>query len=181
MTGTGSALPSLFIATTNADGLVTMWRIELLHPATVHFSVAFTLLGTVFWLAGTMRERWSRLEAFTLAGCVTLCLAALSSWISVLTGFWADEVVGRHLFDPRPLKDHENAGIALAWIMTGAALVDVMRHQDFFPSRMRLPALLAVGIALITGCGFLAYTAHLGAGLVYQQGAGVEMPRTPSP
>jgi UPF0716 family protein affecting phage T7 exclusion len=40
-------------------------------------------------------------------------------------------------------------------------------------------ATAAVGVGLLAACGLMAWTAHLGASLVYQQGAGVIMPGAP--
>lgn len=170
--GPGSPL----IAAAVAEPLPSMWRIELLHPATVHFSIALTIVGALFWAAGAFRGRWPRMGAFDLVGSVTLILAAVSAWVAVQTGFWADAVVGRELFDPRPLKDHENAGLTLAWLITGTTVVDILRRSRYMPVKLRRPAWLVVAVALLASIGLVAYTAHLGAGLVYQQGAGVQHP-----
>lgn len=164
------------IAVAETEGLVTLWRIELLHPATIHFSVALILVGSLFWLAGALRNRWPQLVAFDTVGCVTICLATIATWVAVQTGFWADGVVGRELYDPRPLKEHENAGLTLAWVMTAVAVLDLLRRYRRVPKRLRTAGwLLVVGLLLI-GNGLVIYTAHLGAGLVYQQGAGVQTP-----
>ncbi len=165
----------LFVAAT-AGELVTMWRIELLHPATIHFPIALTVVGTVFWLAGGLRRRWPRLGAFDIVGSVTLLLAGLGVWVAVQTGLWADGVVGRDLYDPRPLEDHENAGWTLAWLMTGTVAVDLARRRRQIPPKVRQASWLAVAVALLAANGLVIYTAHLGASLVYQQGVGVQAP-----
>ncbi|MFO8026632.1 MAG: DUF2231 domain-containing protein [Opitutales bacterium] len=168
-------MPSL-IAAAGTEELVTLWRIELLHPATIHFSIALTMVGGLFWLAGALRGRWPQLWAFDTVACVTICLAAIATWAAVQTGFWADEVVGRELYDPRPLKDHENAGLTLAWVMTGAAAVDLLRRLPSLSKRLRAAGWLLVAGLLLVASGLVIHTAHLGAGLVYQQGAGVRAP-----
>jgi uncharacterized membrane protein len=164
------------LAVSGGDGLSSLWRIELLHPAVVHFSVALTLVGSLFWLVGLMGRKFPRCQAFGLTAWWLLLLACLSSWASVQTGFWADHAVGRELFDPRPLKDHERFGLAFSWVLSATVVVEGLR---LFVSRVRLyrkylAPLVAVG--LIVSCGLVAWTSHLGAGLVYQQGAGVQMP-----
>lgn len=166
----------LHLASAAADGLGTMWRIELLHPAVVHFSVALTLVGSLFWCIGLWGGKSAACKPFAHTAWWLLLLACLGTWASVQSGFWADEVVGRGLYDPRPLKDHERFGLALAWVLTAAVVVDGLPR--FVPPFQRyhpyLKALVAVG--LIAACGLVAWTAHLGAGLVYQQGAAVELP-----
>ena len=171
--------PPTIMAAAGEDGLGSLWRIELLHPAVVHFSVALTFVGSAFWLLGFGERRWQPLKAFQVAGPVTLVLAAISAWAAVQTGFWADAVVGRELYDPRPLKDHERFGLALAWVLSAVVLVDLGRRTRWVASNLRKWLAFAVAIGLLASCGILGYTAHLGAGLVYQQGAGVQMPGNP--
>lgn len=165
-----------WVATAGGDGLGTLWRIELLHPAVVHFSVALTVVGTLFWLLGESAGRWTSLRSFRVAGPVTLLLAVGASWAAVQTGFMADAEVGRDLYDPRPLKDHENLGLAFSWLLSVAVGTDLVRRWERVPRGMRRWTGLLVAVGLLAACGLLAYTAHLGAGLVYLQGAGVEMP-----
>lgn len=151
-----------------------MWRIELLHPAVVHFPVALTVAGSLFWLLGHL----TKCGNFRAPAALTLLLAMLGAWAAVQTGFWADAEVGRELYDPRPLKDHENLGLAFAWLMSAIALAEILRLTLFRNRRLRLVLNLLLGLALGIAMVLLGYTAHLGAGLVYQQGAGVEMPGT---
>lgn len=166
----------LHLARPAADGLGTMWRIELLHPAVVHFSVALTVVGSLFWCIGLCGGKYAACKPFTLTAWWLLLLACLATWASVQTGFWADQVVGRELYDPRPLKEHERFGLALAWVLTVVVVVDGLQClvSPFQRYRQYLKALVAIG--LIAACGLVAWTAHLGAGLVYQQGAAVELP-----
>jgi len=164
------------LASTGGDGLSSMWRIELLHPAVVHFSVALTIIGSLFWFVGLFGIKYAPCKAFAPTAWWLLLLACLGTWASVQTGFWADHAVGRELYDPRPLKDHERFGLAFSWVLTATVLLEAVR---LFVSKLRayathLAALVAVG--LIVSCGLVAWTSHLGAGLVYQQGAGVQLP-----
>ena len=152
--------------------LSSMWRIELLHPAVVHFPVALTLVGGLFWIFGQIRA----LAYFRIPAGVILILAALGAWAAVQTGLWADAEVGRDLYDPRPLKDHENLGLAFAWLISAIALVELARLLGIFPGRIRFWFSLGLALALAAAVGIVGYTAHSGAGLVYQQGAAVEMP-----
>lgn len=166
-------LAGLPLAAADGSGLSSMWRIELLHPAVVHFPVALTLLGSLFWILGGTR----RLASFRVPAAATLILATAGAWLAVQTGFWADSEVGRDLYDPRPLKDHENLGLGFAWLMSGIAVGELLRLLGVFRGRIRIGMSLGVGLALVAAVVLVGYTAHLGAGLVYQQGAAVEMPR----
>lgn len=167
---------AVLLANVGADDLGNLWRIELLHPAVVHFSVALTPVGSLFWLVGLFAHKFHGCHAFRPTAWWLLLLACLGSWASVQTGFWADHVVGRELYDPRPLKDHERFGLAFSWLLTATVLLEALRL--FVPNIRMLRSYLAAAVALglILSCGLVAYTSHLGAGLVYQQGAGVEMP-----
>ena len=166
-------LAGLPLAAAAGSGLSSMWRIELLHPAVVHFPVALTVVGSLFWILGHYRA----LATFRVPAAATLILAAAGAWLAVQTGLWADAEVGRELFDPRPLKDHENLGLGFAWLMSGIAVGELLRLPGFLSQRIRNWISLAVGLALVAAVVLVGYTAHLGAGLVYQQGAAVEMPR----
>ncbi|MEX2552088.1 MAG: hypothetical protein WD627_03685 [Actinomycetota bacterium] len=154
----------------------SMWRLELLHPLSAHFPIVLTFVGTLFWFLGACGGRWPRLQAFWPASAVLLVLAALSAWWAVKTGLWADEVVGRELFDPRPLKDHENGAFTLTWLLTGGVVLDLGRRASAVPSWGRRWGGWVVAVMLLASCGLMGYVAHLGAGLVFQQGAGVMLP-----
>lgn len=158
------------------EELASVWRIELLHPAVAHFPIVLMPLGTVFWLLGGVKPRWPRLEAFELVGGVVLALAMISAWAATQTGFWADEVVGRDLYDPRPLKDHENLAVLFAWLTSGCVFAVALHRFLRMPPAAKQYLRLAVAIGLLVSCGLIAYVSHLGAGLVYEQGAGVIMP-----
>lgn len=159
------------------EPLSSLWRIELLHPALAHFPIALIVLGTAFWLLGGFARRWPRCDCFALAGTVTLVVAALTGWAATQTGFWADEVVGRDLYDPRPLKDHENLALLFSWLATAGAAAAVLWQCKPLPRNPRRILWWLTTAVLIAGCVVVAYVAHLGAGLVYQQGAGVVMPQ----
>jgi uncharacterized membrane protein len=164
--------PLILIIGSATGELSSMWRIELLHPAVVHFPVALTVVGSLFWILG----RFGKLGYFRIPAALLLVFAALGAWLGVQTGFWADAEVGRELYDPRPLKDHENLSLAFAWLMSAIALVEILCLTVIRHARALKAMNLLLGLALVLAFGLVGFTAHLGAGLVYQQGAGVEMP-----
>lgn len=158
------------------DGLHTMWRIELLHPVTVHWPIVVSLLAVLFWIAARLGRWWSPLRVFRVPATVLILLAAASAWLAVLTGYWADSVVGRDMYDPRPLKAHENNAELVSWLLIAASVLELARYFPRLHRRVRAGASVVLLAVLLASCGVMAWTAHLGASLVYQQGAGVVMP-----
>lgn len=150
-----------------------MWRIEMLHPMVVHFPIALIVTGTLLWFGGLSGSRFAILRPLAPTGSVLIGIAAVASWAAVITGGWADSVVGRSLYDPRVAETHENRATLLAILISVTFGIDLLRH---WYRRSRRLATVTVGALLIGCCGLLASTAHLGASLVYQQGAAVEAP-----
>ncbi|PVY39057.1 DUF2231 domain-containing protein [Pontibacter virosus] len=150
------------------------WRTEAWHPLTVHFPVALLLFATLAkLLAVSLKSQsaafWHRMGAYLLyAGTV-------GAWFSIYTGDLADGIVSRKLCDPTVLKSHELAAYNLAYLFTGAALLDLSFAVDWV-QRYKRPLSAVVVLLMLAGSGFLAYTGHLGAKLVYEQAGGVQVP-----
>ena len=145
-------------------------RTEVYHPLSVHFPIVLLLFATLFKIIGL----WSYKNTWDYGGRFLLIFGVIGVWISVYTGDLADGIVSRQLCDPTVLKNHENFAMATAWIFTVALLVEIVSlYLEII--RTRLLSVLLV-IALIVGSGFLIYVGHLGAELVYQQAAGVNIP-----
>jgi uncharacterized membrane protein len=147
--------------------ITSLWREELLHPLSVHFPVAFLLLATIL-KAFALRRPHGQIAQL---GTVLLLIGVVAAWLSVWTGNLADGVVGKNLCDPTVLKSHENASLALAWLFTVAAILEAV-------VRLMQKAVLRYAVVLfcLAGSAILAYSAHLGASLVYEQAAGVNVP-----
>lgn len=147
------------------------WRTEALHPLFVHFPIALLLVATLFkffsfWAKGIFLDK---------PGTILLIAGVVGGWLAIYTGELADGIVSRTLCDPTVLKDHQNNSYTMIWLFTIAAIVDLIYQFRF----LFLPALLVkwlVIILLFIGSGFLIYTGHLGAKLVYEQAAGVYRP-----
>lgn len=146
------------------------WRTEVYHPLSVHFPIVLLLMATLFKLIGL----WSSKITWDHGGRLLLILGVVGVWIGIYTGNLADGIVSRELCDPTVLKDHENLAYITAWIFTAALLVEILTYYiELF--RTRLVSIIIV-LALLAGSGFLSYVGHLGAELVYQQAAGVNVP-----
>lgn len=151
--------------------LPEFWRTEVWHPLSVHFPIALLITGFLFKTIAlfTSGITWNK------AGSVLLILGTLGAWIAIYTGNLADGIVSRQICDPTVLKDHENAAYAVSWIFTGASLVDLAALVKSIKVNKKILRIIAMTLMFI-GSGLLIYTGHLGATLVYQQGAGVYKP-----
>lgn len=146
-------------------------RTEVWHPLSVHFPIALLLIATLFKFASL----FVKTKTWENAGSFLLYLGTVGAWISIFTGDMADGIVSRELCDPTVLKDHENAAWTLVWLFSVASLIDIIRITKIISLKPKLIKVVAV-LLMLVGSGFLMYTGHLGAKLVYQQGAGVYQP-----
>jgi uncharacterized membrane protein len=148
-------------------------RTEIWHALSVHFPVALLLASTLtllisFFLNAEKGWHWQNTASGLLfAGCV-------AAWISVYTGNLADGIVARKICDPTILKDHEIAGQAMTYLFTSAALVNILLFFNVLKSGIRRIFIWIILGLMLTGSGYLIYAGHLGASLVYEQGAGVK-------
>jgi len=146
-------------------------RTEVWHPLSVHFPIALLLIATLFKCFAV----FSKAKTWKNAGSFLLYLGTIGAWISIYTGDMADGIVSRELCDPTVLKDHENAAWTVVWLFSIASVIDLLRITRIIKLKSNLIKVVAV-LLMLVGSGFLVYTGHLGAKLVYQQGAGVYQP-----
>jgi uncharacterized membrane protein len=149
-------------------------RTEIWHALVVHFPIALLSVSTLTMLMSFVAKSGTRhwqtaATGLLLAGCLT-------AWVSVYTGSNADGKVSRKLCDPTVLKDHENAGKTMTYLFTAAAIINVAAMAKPLSSRLQLKKIVSVVtfILMLGGTGYLIYAGHLGASLVYEQGAGVK-------
>ncbi|MBX0331686.1 hypothetical protein K3G39_00390 [Pontibacter sp. HSC-14F20] len=150
------------------------WRTEAWHPLTVHFPVALLLFGTLAKLLALLLRPeqaafWHRMGAYLLYA------GTAGAWLSIYTGDLADGIVSRKLCDPTVLKAHELASYNVAYLFTGAMVLDLSSILSWAKRYGRLLTVVVV-LLMLAGSGFLAYTGHLGAKLVYEQAGGVQVP-----
>ena len=157
--------------------LPSLWRTELWHPMLVHFPIVL-LLGAAVLRSLTPLLSENNASFFKRASRLCLVIGVITAWITVYTGSLADSIVVRELCDPTVLERHENGGYTIAVLFSIAAVLDLGVIR-FLPEQKQLVKKFTewtVIVLLLAGSGYVAYTAHLGASLVYQQGAAVHVP-----
>ncbi len=150
--------------------LPDFWRTEVFHPLSVHFPIVLLLMATLFKLVGL----WSSKLTWDHGGRLMLLLGVIGVWIAIYTGNLADGIVSRKLCDPTVLKEHENFAYTTAWIFTAALVIEVLMYYVEL-LKTRIVSVILV-VLMLGGTGTLMYVGHLGAELVYQQAAGVNIP-----
>ena len=148
-------------------------RPEVWHALSVHFPIALLPVATITMLIAFFIKKESK-RSSQLAATLLLLLGCLTAWIAVFTGDSAESIVARKICDPTVLKDHEIAGENTAWLFTAALAMLIMFQTNLVRPALRALSLYAAFILMLTGTGFLVYTGHIGATLVYEQGAGVK-------
>lgn len=158
------------------EAVPSMWRTELWHPLIVHFPIALLLIGTGMRLVGALRWRYPAVQFLVPGGRLLLVFGTVGVWGAVYTGSLADAEVVRSLCDPTVVEAHEGWAYRVAYLFTAGLLIDTvlwLRRLERW-GRWGLVGLLAV--CLLAGSAGLGYVGHLGARLVYQQGAAVHHP-----
>lgn len=155
-------------------GQPDFWRTEVWHPLSVHFPIALLLFATVFKLI-SLAIRQPSADFWQRAAAVLLYFGCLGAWIGIYTGDLADGIVSRNICDPTVLKQHEIAAYNLAYLFSGATVLDLGLRANLIRYK---PGLLHVAVALlmVVGSFFLMRAGHLGAEVVYQQAGGVNVP-----
>lgn len=152
----------------------TFLRPELWHPLTIHFPIALLLLATLvkavaLFLAKRHQDFWQKVGTFLLL------VGTAGVWLAVYTGDTAEGIVARKICDPLVLKRHETASMTTAWLFTGAVLLVAVHYFRVFLKQEKILRVLTL-LVMLAGAGYLIYTSHLGASVVYEQGGGVNIP-----
>lgn len=150
-----------------------MWRKELWHPMMVHFPIATLLLASGIGAIMLFKpnEGNGLISARSFMGL--LAFGSVTAWLAIYTGLWSYNSEVRRICDPTVMKAHRMWGYYTATFYSVSLVLYAISR--WFSRATRLLRYLAISIAL-GGAGALGYTGHLGASLVYQQGAGVRQP-----
>ncbi|SHE91813.1 Uncharacterized membrane protein [Psychroflexus salarius] len=148
---------------------IEFWRTAVYHPLSVHFPIVIIILATLFKLLSLFNHK------FKSTTQILIGLGLISTWIAYYTGSQADGEVSRTICDPTVLKNHENFALYLGYIISLIALIEFNLKLKIFKISNKWQS-YAVLIGLIVSCVILTYVGHLGAELVYNQAAGVNIP-----
>lgn len=155
------------------DQIPDFWRTEVFHPLSVHFPIGLLITGFLFKVISLKFKR----EVWTDGSFILLLIGTAGSWISIYTGELADGIVSRKLCDPTVLKDHQNIAYIFAWLFTSALILESLaRYILVNPKTKSISSKWLSTILISFGVLALGYVGHLGATLVYQQGAGTYQP-----
>jgi len=135
-------------------------RLQEMHPALVHFPIAFLPVAVGADAVGSLTDSRS---AFSF-GQIAICIAAVGAIGAAVTGLIAGEEVNVEGASQDMLITHRNLNSIATVVASGMA---IWRINQGKPSA----AYFAFGAV---GIGVLAYTAYLGGKLVYGVGVGVD-------
>lgn len=99
-------------------------------------------------------------------------LGVITVWLAIYTGILSYHTEVRRICDPAVLKTYRLWEYYAAYLYTAGLAVYAINR---WARAIRLLTYLAVLITL-AGAAALTYSGHLGASLVYQQGAGMRQP-----
>lgn len=153
----------------------SIWRTELWHPLSVHLPIVVLLLATVVGSIEFFVKKQQKKTFFRQTKAWLLGLGIITVWIAIYTGTLAYNVEVRKLCDPGVLQDHQWWGYAVALTYSAVGLIELIFHFEIIKKAQRIQR-IAVVILLLAGASGMGYVGHLGASLVYQQGAATNQP-----
>ena len=151
------------------------WRIEIWHPLSVHFPIALLIFATFIMAISLILKNEKRLTMQKFSS-ILLYAGCIAAWLSIYTGDLAEGTVARKICDPTVLKRHEIGAYTMAYFFSAASIVNLMLLFNLLKSKLILIAQYVIVLLMLIGTGYLIYVGHLGASLVYEQGAGVNTP-----
>lgn len=136
---------------------------HLVHPALLHFSVAFLIVGGLVEALGILRKK-PEAERF---GAI-LFLAGVGSLVpTVASGFLAANSVDLPSGAASVLDRHEALGLVLLGVSMALAL-----WKAWGRGTIAAPQRTAFAVALLVAVGLTVLTAFFGGALVYGEGVG---------
>lgn len=140
---------------------------HLVHPALVHFTVAFLVVGGLVEAVAILAAR-ERAERF---GSTLVVLGTFALVATVASGFLALNVVNLPPGAEDAAGAHERMGIVLLGTFLALAL-----WKGWHRGRLPQPHRPLYAIALLGGVAMVVTSAWLGGVMVYAHGVGVRLP-----
>ena len=158
-----------------AAEIPSLWREEVWHPLSVHLPIVTLLLASIAVIISLFVKKNKVYHLFFEQMIfVMLIIGVISGWIAIYTGEWAYSVEVRKICDPKVLQEHQWWSYTTMIVYSVALMLKLI---PVFLSFKYVPILKPVYLLLLIIALFgLLYTGHLGASLVYQQGAGIYKP-----
>lgn len=138
--------------------------IHLLHPASVHFTIAFLLAGSVAEAFGIFSSR-ERVERWGGA-CVLLGTGFVV--VSVVTGFLAENSIVHPPGSSADIERHERLGM-----ITLTVYLVALFWKGWDRGRVRESVRPLYAVYVLAAAMLVCVTSWLGGELVYVHGAGV--------
>ncbi|NOZ08409.1 MAG: DUF2231 domain-containing protein [FCB group bacterium] len=135
-----------------------MPELDSLHPLLIHFPIALYGVGLFFDLSGSLLHN----EGLAKAGWWNMAAAQFFAVFTVISGFWADALVG-HMDQPFPIFSTHGSLQLLALVLLTALFIIRSWRKSHLPRTPR--GLILYLLVQAMSVGFLFYGAHLGAKL----------------
>ena len=134
-----------------------------LHPKIVHFPVALLIAATLFIILSLLIQNKRKL--FLDLGWWNVLLGSAFSLAALISGLAEEKVLVHNNEIHELLEKHE----LLGYIVTGvfAALTVWLGIRK---SRLKLKELILMSVIFLATTSVLAFSAHLGGKMVYEQG-----------
>ena len=141
--------------------------LHLIHPALVHATVAFLILGGLVEAYGIGRHH----EAAARFGGTLVVLGTVSLVPTIIAGFLAENTLSLSAAAADAVDDHERFGL-----LAFGAFVPLLLMKAWGRGRppLRFRGLYVAG--LVVGVALVATAAYLGGLMVYALGVGVAAP-----
>ncbi len=141
--------------------------LHLIHPALVHLTVAFLVVGGIVEGYGLVGRR-SRVQAF---GSALVVIGTASLVPAIVAGFLAENSLALTAAQEAAVDDHERAGLFVLGVFLPLLLLKAW-GRGRPPEGWR--GLYVGGLAL--GVSLAVFAAYLGGLMVYALGVGVAAP-----
>ncbi|MBI5438143.1 MAG: DUF2231 domain-containing protein [Nitrosomonadales bacterium] len=143
-----------------------------LHPALVHFPIAFATSAVAFIAIGTIFKNWPYAAQCLMAGRWMLWGAALFALVAAVFGWFASNSVAHDEVSHAAMMLHRNWALGTLTALLALAAWDLWRGRS---GKMPSPNIPSPGFLVLLAAAWLLVTstAWHGAELVYRHGLGV--------